>query len=287
MRNYLLIFSVIALTLASCETNKVIPPDEIVFKIGDDLIYRYSDIALYDSSTHILYFKEVHSEFKDIGKSTFSFYADGISIYTGSFWPAYYSSLPPSPFISTPMTFEHHYSLMILDWNSKKPDVRNDPRLIQSLSDHDLLHSGLSVNINPIVINGMHLTFSFTVNNNDKSDLLILDPALTGPNLFHYFTNGLTIRNHSYDIIFESNIEHISPVPWNSWKSEWLSQLKSGDSKTFTIEYSMNSPIEPGEYVASFDFPGLTYQVSKDELLRDNGRVWLGDVVAKRTITIQ
>jgi hypothetical protein len=287
MRNSLFIVTIIALALASCEANKEVPPKEIVFKIGNDLVYQYSDIELYDSSTHILYFKEQHPEFKDIEKSTFSFYADGISVYTGSFWPAYYSSIPPSPFISTPMTFEHHYMLRILDWNLKKPDVRNDPRLIQALNDHNLLHSGLSVVINPLVINGNHLSFSFTVTNNDTSDLLILDPTLTGPNLFHYFTNGLTIRDQSYNIMFESNIEHISPEPWNSWKGEWLSQLKSGDSKTFTIEYLMNTPLVPGEYVASFEFPGLTYQVSREELFRDNDRVWLGDVMARRAVTIQ
>jgi hypothetical protein len=287
MRNSLLIVSLIAVFLASCEADKEVLPKEIVFKIGNDFIYRYSDIELYDSSTHILYFKKERPEFKDIENSSFSFYADGDCVYTGSFWPAYYSSIPPSPFISTPMTFEHHYILRIEDWNLKKPDVRNDPRLIQALSDHDLLHSGLSVVINPLVINGNHLTFSFAITNHDESDLLILDPTLTGPGLFHYFTNGLTIRNQAYDILFESNIEHISPVPWNSWKSEWLSQLKSGNSKTFTIEYILNTPIKPGEYIASFQFPGLTYQVSKDELLRDNGRVWLGNIMAKRAVTIQ
>jgi hypothetical protein len=116
---------------------------------------------------------------------------------------------------------------------------------------------------------------------------MIIDPDKTGPNLFHYFTNGLYIYDLAHNEIFSSTILHQAPVPWNSWKSEWLSELKSGDSRQFTIIYTINKPIIPGEYDTTFDFPGLAYQVSKDQLYQGNSRIWLGDIHHNKRRTIQ
>jgi hypothetical protein len=286
MKKYLLFVSVIILGLTACESNKETLYQEIVFKIGQDLNYKYSDIELYDSSTHILYFKEVHPEFDKISQSTFTFLADGTEVYTGSFWPSYLNSMPSGPFISSPPFFQD-YALRIENLYNSDPDLRNDPQLIQSLKVHDLLHSGLSVVINSLVINGTQLSFSFTVTNQDKSDLLIIDLDKTGVNLFHYFTNGLIIRNLNNDIVFSSNVEYETPSPWNSWKIEWLSQLKSGESKQFTINYTISALINPGEYNALFEFPGLEFQVAKEQLFQTGGRIWLGDIQTNKKITIQ
>jgi hypothetical protein len=281
----LLIVSSVLLILASCEFDN--KNNDIVFKTGDGLNYRYGDLEMYDSSTHILYFKELHPEFDKIGQSTFTFLADGEEIYTGSFWPAYFNSLPNGPFISSPLSYYQHFALRIDFLSFNKSDPRNEPVIIQSLKAHDLLHSGLSVLISQLDINGTELSFSFTVTNHDKSDLLILDPDKTGPRLFHYFTNGLTIRNQENYIVYSGNIEHESPTPWDSWKIDWLSQLKSGQSRTFTLNYSINAPLNTGEYKASFEFPGLAFQVSKEELFQNEGRIWLGDIQANKTLTLK
>lgn len=287
MRKYLLIVSTIILSLISCESNKETPDQDIVLKIGNDLKYKYSDIELYDSSTHILYFKELHPEFDKINQSTFTFLADGADVYTGSFWPAYFNSMPSGPFISSPSFFQN-YALRVENWRiDDKTDPRNDPQLMQSLKEHNLLHSGLSVQINPPEINGTQLTLSFTVTNQDKSDLLILDLDKIGPNLFHYFTNGLTVRNLNSDIVFSSNIKYETPSSWNSWKIEWLSPIKSGDSRQFKIDYTISSPLYPGEYNAFFIFPGLEFQVAKEQLIQEAGRIWLGDVQINKSITIR
>jgi len=287
MKKYLLIILPVILNLISCESIKEISDQDIVFQIGNDLTYKYSDIELYDSSAHILYFKEYHKEFEDANQSTFTFLANGTDVYSGSFWPSYYNSMPPGPFISTAPSFYQYFALRILIWNSDRPDLRNDPRIIKSLKEHNLLHSGLSVQMTIPDIKEKLLTISFTVTNHDQSDLLILDPVKTGPNLFHYFTNGLTIRNQANDIVFSPTIEHTAPSPWNSWKSEWLSHLKSGESRTFSISYNISTPINPGEYKATFVFPGLAYQILKDDLFQDTGRIWLGDVTINKSITIK
>jgi hypothetical protein len=287
MKKYLLVICAVIGSLISCESNKENHDQEIILEIGNNLIYRYSDIQLYDSSTHILYFKEYHKEFEDVSQSTFTFMANGNDVYSGSFWPAYLNSMPSGPFISSAPSYYQYYALGILSWINDKPDLRNDPRIIESLKEHGLLHSGLSVQITNPEINNGQLTFFFTVTNIDQSDLLILDPLNTGPNLFHYFTNGLTIRNQSNDIVFSPSIDHAMPSPWNSWKTEWLSQLKSGKSRTYSLSYTITSPIDPGEYKASFVFPGLAYQVANTDLFQDSGRIWLGDVTINKSITIK
>jgi hypothetical protein len=131
------------------------------------------------------------------------------------------------------------------------------------------------------------LTFKFTIANKDQSDLMIIDPDKTGPNLFHYFTNGLYIYDLDHNEVFTSTIQYQSPDPWNSWSINWLSEIKSGDSKEFTIIYPISNPISPGEYYTTFEFPGLSYQVARDQLYQGNSRIWLGEIALNTNRTIR
>lgn len=282
MKNLPLIGLLALLILTSCEKTD----NEVFFKIGNKLEYKFSDIELYDTSTHILYFKNVHAEFNSIETNTFTFKADGENIYSGTFWPAYSSSMPSEPFISTSPFLYGNYALKIQKGFSEKPDIRNDPRLIAILKDQNLLHSGLAISASSIEITGTNLTFKFTITNHDQSDLMIIDPDKTGPNLFHYFTNGLYINDMNHSEAFSSTIAPQIPDPWNSWKLDWLSELKAGDSKQFIINYTINTPLNKGEYYATFSFPGLGFQVTKDQLLQGNNRIFLGDIQVANKITI-
>src|SRR5664280_3234724 len=158
MKKYFLPVSVIYIILSACEAVLETPEQEIVFKIGQDLKYKYSDIQLYDSSTHIFYFKEGHTEFDRISQSSFNLFADGNEVYSGSFWPTFLNSLPSGPFISSPSLYPN-FALRVEYRNNGNPDLRNDPQLIQSLKSRGLLHSGLSVLIDSLVINGTSLSF--------------------------------------------------------------------------------------------------------------------------------
>jgi hypothetical protein len=289
MKTHILITVIIISILTSCEQ---INTEDTIFKIGDKLEYRYSDIELYDSSTHILYFKTSHPEFLIQNKSTFEFLANGEEIYSGVFYPGYSSSFPSGPYIYSSPNFYGLYALriefmFIENGTVLRNDPRNDPRIISALKKYNLLHSGLSVTTNSIVINGPQLTFKFTVTNQDISDLLILDPDKIGPNLFHYFTNGLSIRKLTHEEVFYSNFQPQTPSPWNSLDAGWLSEIKSGESRQFTINYTLASVINPGEYNAFFEFPGLSCQVTEDQLYQNNKRIWLGDVQLTKKIIIQ
>jgi hypothetical protein len=273
------------IVVSSCERFSDKSDPDVFFKIGRGIEFRFNDIELYDSSTHILYFRDEHDLFTDYLKDSFAFLDNGDTLYAGTFCPAYQSYIPVGPMILTPGMYGNH-ALRIEICMGNKPDPRNSHGIIELLKEHDLLHSGLSGSVDFVNINGTELSFGFTIANHDLKDLMIIDMNKTGPELFHYFTNGLHLRDRDHNEVFESNIVHRKPEPWNSWKPEWLSVLRSGDSVSFTINYTIDKSIEPGEYNLLFEFPGLAYQVSKDQLLQDKGRIWLGDITLRTRITL-
>ena len=289
MKKFLLFLAVTLVCFVSCESYKYDPELETLLKVGKNFEYKYSDFELYDSSSHILYFKTAHPELSFEKTQGFSFLAEGKEVYHGVFLPGPSSYIPSGPFIFSSPSIYPDYLLKIecfIDVNNS--DLRNDPTIIEALRDHDLFHPGLSVVINSVSKNGSQLIFSYTVTNNDQSDLLILDQDKLGINLYHYFTNGLNIRDlKDNSMVFESKIEYQKPSPWNGWEPGWLSKISSGDSRTFVINYPLVSPLNPGEYSAFFEFPGLHYQVSKDQLIQNDGRIWLGGVSTTKKITIQ
>ena len=289
MKKALISGSILILILVSCETHVNDPEDELLFSTDNGLEYRYSDFELYDSSTHIFYFRTNHPEFKTDKSSSFSLLAYGEEIYNGVFYPAYSSSLPYGPYISSGFSLnpDYFFKIELITIDDQPQDSRNDLRLISALKDHNLLHSGLSGQINNITVNDTHLTFSFIITNYDSSDLLILDPEKTGPRLFHYFTNAPVFYNITQNKVFSYNTDYQAPSPWDKWDMDWLSTLKSGDSRQFTFYYTINTPLTPGDYKISYEFPGLSKQIPIDQLFQGNTRIWLGDITLSKTVNIQ
>jgi len=79
----------------------------------------------------------------------------------------------------------------------------------------------------------------------------------------------------------------IQPVPWNSWDKGWLSLIKTGEKTNISIVYDQFDAIPSGLYHASFQYPGLTYQVKKSDIQQADGRIWLGEMTLTKDITIQ
>jgi len=279
----LLLISVII--CISCEKIESIDPN-IFFITGAGLKVKFGDIQMYDSSTHILYFKKSYPEFKNVLEGPFAFLDKGDTIYSGKFYPGYSSSIPLGPIILSPPSLYGDYALRIDLWLGNEADPRNCERIIEIMKSHNILHSGLSGEINSIEINDGTLNFDFTITNKDQSDILILDINKTGLNLFHYFTNGLSIWDSNSNKVFDNSIEVQIPDPWDSYNTDWLTQLKSGESTSFSINYSAETILNPGQYKLLFEFPGLSYQVKKDHLIQNGNRIWLGDITLRKKITI-
>lgn len=284
MKNSLIAGMIGLFFLTSCEK---IGRDS-VFVINGKTEFSADDISLYDTSAHILYLKHSHSELDDIERGTFAFYDKGEPVLSGEFWPGYLSSSPNGPVIMTAPLALQRYALKIQVWSHDQSSMLNNSRLTDLLNKHNLLHSGLAVSSVAVSVTGSELVFSFTLTNMDQTDLLILDPDKTGPGLFRYFTNGLHLYGKdTNEEVFADNIQHTAPVPWNSWRMEWLTRLDSGESREFTFLYTLGTPLQPGEYRASFEYPGLSFQVGFDEFFQEGARVWLGEIRADGILTIQ
>jgi hypothetical protein len=263
------------------------PYENLIFKIGDALEYSYYDFELYDSSTHILYFKDYHPEIDSVTDwkwVPFSFHMEGDTLLKGDFWPMTFSSPAPGPYIMSPNLYESYALRFEFRRSATRHDTDpiNNARLINDLEEHGLLHSGLSLSMDSSATDGEYLIFYFTVTSHDSQDLLILDIDKMGPELFHYFTNGLIIPN-----VFHGSIESESPSPWDHRDLEWLSRLKPGESRQFTIHYPFTSSVKPGDYYAFFEFPGLSFYISHEDLYQAEGRIWLGDLLVEGSITFQ
>jgi hypothetical protein len=130
------------------------------------------------------------------------------------------------------------------------------------------------------------ITFTFTISNKDSFNYLILSPEKMGFALFNYFTNGLLIRVPG-ETLKSHKDRVIKPDPWNGWDQRWFDLLFTGTNRSYTLTYENFDPIPVGKYDISFEFPGLSYQVSRDELIQESGRIWLGDIRATGTIVIK
>jgi hypothetical protein len=101
-----------------------------------------------------------------------------------------------------------------------------------------------------------------------------------------FLFSGLQLRNLTNSEILLNNIKHQAPPSLTYWELGWLSCLASGDSVKFVFHYTFNSPVNPGEYEAQFEFPGFHYQISKDQLFQPNGRIWMGNTGITKNIEI-
>lgn len=283
MRNSLFIGLLFLAGLTSCEKYG----RDVIFVINN-LEFTADDISLYDSSAHILYLKKSHGGLRDIEDGTFAFYDRGEPVLSGIVWPAYLSSSPSTPVIMSCPFMLQSYALKIETWGNPAPSLINNARLTRLLNRNGLLRSGLAVTAEAPVISGSELTFALTVTNMDETALLIIDPGKTGPGLFRYFTNGLYLYDPvNNSEVFADNIPHVAPDPWNSWSTEWLTKLEPGEATTFTFSYTLSAIPAPGQYKVIFGYPGLSHQVSEGDLYQGTSRIWLGNVLFSRLMTVQ
>ncbi len=288
MKPSLLLGIALLLVLPSCEKSTFNADYDVLLKTQSGLRLRYSDFELYDSSTHIFYLKNYRPELFTENNDKFSILADGETVYQGTIVAPYSCSIPPGPFIFALGSFGQNYFFKIESWfPSNSQDLRNDLRLINSLEKHGLFHSGLKVTIDTLEIENTQLKFKFTVTNTDVSNLLIFDLDKMDANLFHYFTNGLSLFDSEHNQIFESTIPYASPGSYRAWSITWLSVIKSGVSRQFIINYPLDTSLSPGAYHASFEFPGLYFQITHDQLYQNSDRIWLGDIQVNKNINVE
>ena len=250
---------------------------------GEQVVVNHWGISHYDYGAHLLYLKEHVSVGALLEETTsFTLFADGEEIYTIATQPGYSSSFPPpGPFIWTFPTFYEDYIFPIDESplftgmvNADDDDSREDPRIVKALKKYGQYREGLHCEILSLNYSAPdRVRLQLKLSNRDEVNYYYLDPEEMGMGLFHYFTNGLSLRNDEES--YSNHVEHIQPVPWDSWDMDWMSLLTGGSSVTITLEYRNFDTVPAGSYRALFRFPGLSH-VKRDQLAQRRGQIWLG-----------
>lgn len=265
--------------------------DGFCMKINDDHIINRYDIEYYDYSTHIVYLKASDTVFDNpFNTIEFKVYADFEEIYQGSTQSLISCSMVFGPTIN-PFYPDFVISIgnnFIYDSTGQQsPDPREDERIIEALEKYNQFHCGLKCTIDTIIPASGSLTLKITLANDDSFNYYILSPDKMGKRLFHYFTGGLRISDNNNHQSYGHHIESQHPDPYDSWDEGWFDLIRHNQKRSFTLFYDQFDDIPGGKYDAHFRFPGLSYQVENGkDLKRESGRIWLGDIDARKEITI-
>ena len=262
---------------------------------GDQVVVNHYDISYYDYGAHLVYLKSHISSdalLEEVGSLTV--YAGGEEIYTAGTHPGYSSSFPPQgPIIWTFPTFYEDYNIAIDLMGTYElmtgegSDSREDPRIVDALKKYGQYREGLHCEISSCNYSAPgKVILKLELSNRDEVNYYYLDPEKMGLGLFHYFTNGLTLRDVEERQSYTNQTEHLSPYPWDSWDMDWMSLLEGGSSVTITLEYKNFDSVPSGSYLARFRFPGLAH-VERDQLAQRHGQIWLGKLELKSEVVIQ
>lgn len=240
-------------------------------------------IEFYDISSHYIYLKEGY-QFDYADNNVFSVSINNKPVYRG------YTQTVSSPvdvsganIITTSQPTENiiHISYRPEEGTGfTLPGGIDDPRenrkIVDVLKEDGLYREGLSVRINTVKKTGSNgMCVEFTVTNNDNTDIYFPDPEKMGAKKFHFFTDALTLLDTKLNT-YNSNI---SPAEgYNFCPSKWLTVLKSGERRSFKIDYPDFDELPAGSYYALFVFPGAGIPEDIKDIWHENGRIWLGNL---------
>jgi len=251
------------------------------------------DIAMYDFSSHIIYLKgtnEVLFEgmvndfgvFEDFLLKPFVISAGNQRILLGSFYSMLSSTIPQGPFIGDMMMlFPEDILPMGYYQRWGEPDLRENDKIRSALIAGGVYHGGLDVELLDMDVventDTSTIQYTFRVTNIDSDNLYILDPDLVGTEMFHYYTNGIVLRDavgHPY----QSEYKLVAgPNPYDSWSENWYTRLNKGATIQRTILLKGYPQLPHGVYTGSFVFSGPS-RIERNVRDHGGGRYWIGSV---------
>jgi len=285
-----IIFVIVLFTVTGCNNNESLPngfTDGLWLKMSDNSIVPTSDINFYDVSTHIIYLKNKVPYLEKVDRGgLMSVYVGDFKIYDCSFHAFYSSSFPVGAYINSSLLNEKDIIRILFQPSTGSEDHRSDERIIAALKSHNQYHEGLNCEIQSVQVSNGKVVLHFELSNPDTFDYYYLDPDKMGFGLFHFFTNGPTFLDDPPTKYFTHQETVIHPNPWNSWKKEWLTLIKSGERKNISITYNKFDLMPAGNYKMYFEFPGLYYGLSQKDLTLEDGRIWLGSISMNKDVTV-
>ena len=254
-------------------------------------------VAGYDISSHAILLEDgvrPADVRPPLSGKPFVFVAGGERLYVGAVWTPLSSLLPPSgvPAINTPAIGVPPSICLIelpriIRHGKKEPaDPREDPRLRKSLEAAGLLRKGIALSLEKVEVSKERdsLTYTYSIRNEEDSPLHVLDPEKTGPQLFQYFTGGVTLLADGWKSIVAT--PRVEPRAPEEFELAWLFVLKKGESIRRTVTLDRFSTIVPGSYEASFTFRTPSFRGSEPAKPRE-GRIWQGKKETRLRIEVR
>ncbi len=269
------------------------------------------DIVMYDVSGSCLYLKrdfERPVKQIDIRGTPFVITADGQPCRLGAFWTfgSSFSTPENASVIHTPVGSDCKdllsIELLSSQWNGNAGEDETDRLITDALKREGKLHSGITCSLDDVEVisNKEHsrVRYTYTLKNVDSDDLYVLDPEKMHLDDFHSLQNGIVViygaDDHHYPVYQPDDKKYVRSVPWNQISPDWFVLLRSGQSMTRTVELANVYPsIKAGRYECLFGFGspefshGATGAVTKEQRLRKDGRIWIGQLHLKSFINIE
>ncbi len=299
MKNGILI-AILAIVLSSCWDDKIEPSLELTngfnIQIGGELVLNSKNIEYYDHSAHLIYLKEgVSLNLYDFKNSKYWVKCGDDCIYEGTVCPN-----SDTIFSRTFDLCSSRYSSNILSIGYNDPswgkdidryDPREDKRIIAALKADGLYHSGLTCTVDTIIRNSSkNLVLKLKLVNTDSFDYFYFDPDKMSAQEFRYFNNGLSLYNWDpfYFACYSDNITVVAPeMSPCCWGEDWVSLIKSGETKILTVTYDNFTEFPAGTYTAVFRFQGEMIKPVSGSTIFDKGKMWLGDIQIAQKIWIR
>jgi len=160
-------------------------------------------------------------------------------------------------------------------------DTRDNKDVKENLIEIGLLHRGLSVELGDSLwlknSDTATIKYKLKITNNDKDNLLFLDPYKTGTELFHYYNNGPEFMNKATKRTYISKYKTIKgPANNTGWKPEWFTIIEAGRTIERNIELKGYPRFPEGEYVFQLKF-NCPIAIAKEERTVGKNRYWIGD----------
>jgi len=259
--------------------------------LSDEAWLEIEDISLYDFSSHYISLKvDKESLFQgmlDEGHmfnflvKPFVIIAGEQRIAFGSFISSYSSIMTSGPHIyDLENLFLPSDILFIHRDGAAEIDIRNDERIKDALIAGDVYHAGIKVELTAVEIidnsDTATVRYSFVIKNNDSDNLFVPDPDLMGTDLFHYYTNGVELRDSDHHYYYSQYKITSPPEPHDSWDTEWFVKLETGASISRSVELKGYPQFPDGTYNCYFKYAGPSKIALGDRIIQD-GRYWIGE----------
>jgi len=288
-------FAIYLLKDPSIEIYDILDTPLSELELEDEPWLSTDDIDFYDFSTHCIYLKkDVKSLFNDTidvlfprswWDKPFIVCANNEKIYTGIFragpsstpwWQVPYIDDGFGRFPSDVLFIDWIFAFDVLE------DRRYDNQIKEALIDAGVFRGGIEVSLLSVNIvenaDTSTINYTFELKNNDSDALYVIDPDITGSELFHYWTNGVILKNTETGEHFGSDLKQVTHLdPILSWEPEWFTKINSGESIIREIDLKGYERFPAGNYLCQFKYSGPT-KIEKDDRYLPDGRYWLGEI---------